>query len=187
VRRKPEVIARRIAAATRVFRVEALELVFANGARRSYERILGGPPSVMVLPMRDPATVLLTREYAAGTDRYELGLPKGIAEPGEDPLAAANRELREEVGCAARELRLLRTLSLVPGYIQHETHLILARDLYRDPADGDEPEPLEVVPWPLADLDGLLSREDFTEARCIAALFLLRRFLDDEQGAAAPP
>lgn len=177
----PKVLARRLLAQTRIFRIEGIDLVFANGARRTFERILGGSASVMVVPLHDGDRVLLTREYAAGTDRYELGLPKGIVEPGEDPLAAANRELREEVGYAARELRLLQMLSLAPAYIQHQTHLVLARDLYPSVALGDEPEPIEVVPWPLAELDGLLAREDFSEARSIAALFLVRRLLAGQQ------
>ena len=71
-------------------------------------------------------------------------------------------------------------MSIVPGYIEHHTQLVLARELYPDPAPGDEPEPPEVVAWPIADVDELLLRADFTEARSIAALFLVRRFLAGE-------
>jgi ADP-ribose diphosphatase len=92
--------------------------------------------------------------------------------------------LREEVGLGARDLHLIHSLSLVPGYTQHLSRVVLARDLYPDPAPGDEPEPIEVVPWPIADLDGLLARDDFTEARSIAALFLARRWLLNATGAA---
>ena len=179
---KPRILGRRMAAETRIFRVEEIDLAFSNGNQRRFERILGGRGSVLVVPMRDPETLLLTREYDAGLDRYELGFPKGIIDPGEDALQAADRELREEVGHGARDLRLLRTLSIAPGYIQHVTHLVLARDLYASPAEGDEPEPIEVVPWPLADQAGLLAREDFSEARSVAALYLLRRFLDAQSG-----
>jgi ADP-ribose diphosphatase len=181
---KPKILERRLAAETRIFRIEAVDLEFANGTRRTFERILGGTDSVVVAAMADAETVLLVREYAAGLDRYELGLPKGVVDPGEDPLAAAHRELREEVGMGARELRLIHSLSLVPGYIQHTSRLVLAQDLYPDPAVGDEPEPIEVVPWPLAGLDALLARDDFTEARSIAGLFLVRRWLEREQASA---
>ncbi len=140
---------------------------------------------MLVVPMPDARTLLLAREYAAGTDRYELGFPKGIVEPGEDLLEAAGREIREEIGCGARDLRLLHKVSLAPGYIQHETHLVLARDLYRERAQGDEPEPIEVVPWDLGKLDALLERDDFTEARSIAALFLIKRFLGRGEGVPA--
>ncbi|MBK1701562.1 ADP compounds hydrolase NudE [Thiococcus pfennigii] len=177
---RPKVLARRLAAQSRLFRIEQLDLEFANGARRTYERLLGGPDSVMIVALRDPRTVLLIREYAAGTERYELGLPKGVVEPGEDPLTAADRELQEEVGYGARELQIIQRVSLVPGYIQHHTLVVLARDLYPRRAVGDEPEPIEVVPWRLDALDELLVQPDFGEARTIAGLFLARRFLDRE-------
>jgi ADP-ribose diphosphatase len=177
---KPRVLARRIAAESRIFRVEEIQLTFSNGAERIFERILGGPDSVMIVPMADDETLLLIREYAAGTDDYQLGFPKGVVDAGEDMLAAAGRELREEVGFGARELRVIHRVTIVPGYIHHGTQIVLARDLYPDPAPGDEPEPIEVVPWPRADIGGLLAREDFTEARSIAALFLLERFLAGE-------
>jgi len=179
---KPKILGRRVAAETRIFRIEALDLEFANGARRTFERLLAGSDSVLVFALSDPHTVLLVREYAAGLERYELGLPKGVVDPGEGPLAAANRELREEVGMGARELRLIRSLTLVPGYIQHTSHLVLARGLYPDPALGDEPEPVEVVPWPLDAVDALLAREDFSEARSIAGVLLAQRWLQSAQG-----
>src|SRR3546814_12003656 len=58
--------------------VEQLDLEFANGVRRTYERLKGcGLGAVIIVPMRDDETVLLVREYAGGLGRYELGLPKG--------------------------------------------------------------------------------------------------------------
>jgi ADP-ribose diphosphatase len=179
---RPRTLRRRIVAETRVFRVEEVELEFANGTRRVFERIPGGQESVLIVPMPDPDTLLLIREYAAGTDRYELGLAKGLMEPGEDPLTAAQREMREEIGFGARDMRAVHTVSLAPGYIQHNTHIVLARDLFPERSEGDEPEPVEVVRWPLRDLDGLLERPDFSEARSIAALCLVRRFLQQELG-----
>lgn len=178
---KPKVLGQRLAAKSRLFRIEQIDLEFANGARRTYERLLGGPDSVMIVALRDPQTVLLIREYAAGTERYELGLPKGVVEPGEDPLAAADRELQEEIGFGARDRRIIHRVSLVPGYIQHHTLVVLARDLYPRRAEGDEPEPIEVVPWRLDAIDELLAQPDFGEARTIAGLFLAQHFLARER------
>lgn len=177
---KPKILSRRLVAASRLFRVEELDLEFANGNRRTFERIPGGADSVLIVPLLDAQTLLLIREYGAGSDRYELGLPKGIVEPGEDPLDAANRECQEEVGYAARDLRAIDRVSVVPGYIAHRSLIVLARDLYPSRLPGDEPEPLEVVPWRLDDLDALLARDDFDDARAIAALYLTERFLARE-------
>ncbi|MDN5870134.1 MAG: ADP compounds hydrolase NudE [Nitrococcus sp.] len=176
---KPITLQRRIVARSRLFQVEAVSLRFANGVEVEYERLTPGGGSagaVLIVPVLDDDTVLLVREYAAGTDRYELGLPKGRVEHGEEPLAAAARELREEVGYAARRLTPLRRVTLAPGYLSHQTQLVLAEELYPARLEGDEPEALEVVSWPLSDLTGLLAREELTEARSIAALFMVREY-----------
>ena len=133
---------------------------------------------MLVVPLVDAETVLLIREYAAGMDRYELAFPKGKIEGGEDPLVAANREMQEETGYGAHHLELLTSVTVAPGYLRHTTHIILARDLYPQRQEGDEPEEIEVVPWKLTNLDQLLLRSDFTEARSLAAFFMVRdRFL----------
>lgn len=177
-RTKPTVHERRTIAQTRLFQVEEMQLEFSNGTQVRFERLVGsGQGSVLIVPMLDVETVLLIREYAAGTDRYELGLPKGRIEANEDILIAADREIMEEVGYASRRLSHLGSMSLAPGYLSHRTHLVLAEDLYERVMPGDEPEAIEVVPWSLRDLAGLLAREDCSEARSIAALFLVRERL----------
>ncbi len=172
--------------ASRLFRIEQVELEFANGARTTYERICGsGCGAVLIVPLLDDETVLLIREYAVGTDRYELALPKGRIETAETPESAALREIREEVGYGARRITYLKGVTLAPGYFGDITHMLLAQDLYVSPLPGDEPEPIEVVPWPLAKLDALFAHEEFTEARSLLALYLLRAHLDVAAGVAS--
>lgn len=175
---KPKILRTETLAETRLFRIEQLDLRFANGVETRYERLAGSRGAVLIVPLLDDDTVLLIREYAAGTDRYELGLPKGRIEDGEEMLTAANREIMEEVGYGAHQLQQLTTLTLAPGYVGHVTHVVLARDLYPHKTAGDEPEEIEVIPWPLDRLYELSQREDFTEARSIAALFLTREYLN---------
>ena len=160
------------------YRMERLDLEFANGERRRFDRLVTrGHGAVVVVPMLDDETVLLVREYAAGVHRYELGLVKGRIDAGETPEQAADRELKEEAGYGARRLDVLRPLSLAPTYMSHQSWLVLARDLYPEKLPGDEPEELEVVPWKLERLDELMLREDFSEGRSLAALFIAREWL----------
>jgi ADP-ribose diphosphatase len=180
---KPVITRTRTIAETRLFRVEQLDISFANGVDVVYERMYGSPHgAVLAVPMLDDDTVLLIREYAAGAERYELSLPKGRIEDNEEPVAAANREMKEEVGYGARQLTRLKSLTEAPGYFRHETHVVLAQDLYPERHEGDEPEPIEVVPWPLSKLEQLLDDPECTEARSIAALYMVRSYLQRENG-----
>ena len=184
-RRLPKIRARQEKKAGDMLRVEQIDLEFSNGVRRTYHRMKpSGLGAVIIVPMLDRETVLLAREYAAGLHHYEIGLPKGRLEHGESILEAAQREMKEEIGYGSRNLVELTRLSLAPGYMTHVTHIVLARDLYPEKLKGDEPEELEVVPWPLADLRSLTSREDCTEGRTIAALYIARDYLAAEAGDA---
>ncbi|MCG8669989.1 MAG: ADP compounds hydrolase NudE [Pseudomonadales bacterium] len=172
---KPEILKQELIARTRFFGIEQLELRFSNGVERVYERLRAPMiPAVMMVPLLDEDTVLLIREYSGGMDSYQLTLPKGAMDPGETVEQAANRELMEEVGYGANEFTPIKKMSLSPGYMGHTINILLAEDLYEQRLEGDEPEPLEVVAHSLEDLDDLIAREDFTEARAIAALYIVR-------------
>lgn len=178
MRTKPQILNTLTLAKTRLFHIEQIDLRFTNGVETRFERLIGSPQgAVLIVPMLDDDTFLLVREYAAGIDRYELSLPKGRIEKGEEALDAANREIMEEIGYGANQLHHLTSLSLAPGYLGHFTHVVIARDLYPQKTDGDEPEPLDVVPWRMGELSQLLARDDCTEARSIAALFMTREYL----------
>lgn len=181
---KPQVLARRSVARSRLFHVEAMDLRFSNGEERTFERLTGSDSgAVMIVAMPDPEHVLLIREYAAGFEDYVLTLPKGLVDPGEDIVSAANRELMEECGFGAHRIEPLVELSLAPNYMRHRMQVLLASDLYPRRLPGDEPEPLIVETHALDELPALLAREDFHEARAIAALYIARERLRTEAEA----
>lgn len=174
----PKKIKSEIVVETKVFTIEGMHLQFANGNSAYYERVVSrSPGAVLIIPMLDEETLLLVREYGGGVDRYELGFPKGGVAKDESVEQAANRELMEEVGYQAGKLEVLKQLSTSPSYNQNLMTIVLARELSRKSLPGDEPEPLQVVPWKLSDIADLLKMSDFTDARCVAALFLLQEKL----------
>ena len=95
-----------------------MELHFANGHQAHYERLGGSAGGVLVVPVTEDGMILLVREYAVGVERYELGFVKGRVETGESPKFAAAREMQEEIGFDAGELRLLATVSLTPALFE---------------------------------------------------------------------
>ena len=91
-RKLPEILAQRTAAQSTLFTIESLDLRFSNGEQRTYERMKpSGRHAVMMVPVTAQGDLLLVREYAACTERYELGFPKGLIDQGESPQQAANR------------------------------------------------------------------------------------------------
>ena len=178
MRKKPKILNIETLATTRVFNIERLDLEFSNGEKRQYERLKPpGNGAVLVIPMLDDDTVVMIYEYSGGTDRYELALTKGKIDAGETPLEAANRELIEEIGYGSNKLTFLKTMTLAPGYQSNITHIILAQDLYEASAEGDEPEPLEMVEHKLSNLEDLVYFDDLTEARSIAALYMAKEII----------
>ena len=161
-------------AQSRLFTIEQIDLTFNNGEKRQYERMFGsGRGAVMIIPMIDPETFLLVREYCAGTHSYELGFPKGLIDPDEQPEQAANRELKEEIGFGAKCLIPLQQVTMAPAFFSAKMDIFIAEQLYPKKLVGDEPEPLDIVPWKVSDYKNLLIQPDFNEARSVAALMLI--------------
>ncbi len=181
MRKKPTVLNIKTIAITRFFKIEEMDIEFSNGKKRTYERLKPpGNGAVLVIPMLDDETVLMIYEYSGGTDRYELTLTKGKIDDGETPIEAANRELTEEIGYGANKLTFIKKMTIAPGYQSSITYLVLAQDLYKASAQGDEPEPLEVVAFKMADLESLVYNEYLTEARSIAALYMARDVINNQ-------
>ena len=169
-------------AKSRLFNIEQLDLTFSNGEQRQYERMLGsGQGAVMIVPMLDSDTMLLVREYCGGTHSYELGFPKGLIDLGESAEQAANRELQEEIFYGSNNLQYISQVMMAPAFFNAKMDIFLATNLYPAQLVGDEPEPLDVVPWKIADYKNLLAQKDFKEARSIAALMLVIDHLKGSQ------
>lgn len=184
--KKPEILRVETVARSRLFNVEAVDLAFSNGVRRQYERMKPSDrQAVMIVPVIGNE-LLLIREYAVGTESYVLGFPKGLIDAGEGVIEAANRELMEEVGFGAKRFSFLSKLTIAPSYFSSQMNIVLAQELYPQSLEGDEPEPLPQVRWPIANMMALLSEPDFCEARNVSALFLAEVFLRDVNRAPSP-
>jgi 8-oxo-dGTP pyrophosphatase MutT (NUDIX family) len=121
-------------------------------------------PGAVGIVAVDETHVWLTRqprEVSGMTASLEIPAGK-LDVPGEPPLACARRELDEEIAKAARDWSEIRTFYSSPGFTDEHIWLYLAQGLSdtSGEAAGDEDERIEIVPWPLDELDGAIEQTE---------------------------
>jgi 8-oxo-dGTP pyrophosphatase MutT (NUDIX family) len=163
------------------WRISVVEARFRAPDGRVFTRdIVRHPGAVAVVPVTADGEVLLVRQYRGAVDRLLLEIPAGTRDvDGEPPAETARRELLEEVGVDARDMRLLATMYNSPGFCDEETYLFLATGLEPGvPArHGVEEEYMEVVSVPLADIDALVAGGQLIDGQTILGLLLARQAL----------
>ena len=127
---------------------------------------------------RDPE-ILLVRQYryAAGGELYEV--PAGLPEEGESWEACARRELEEETGHRAGELRPLTRIFTTPGFTDEEIRLYVATDLSRGRARRDDDEFLEVVRMPFSRAVSMVREGEIVDGKSVATLLYAAAFVLD--------
>jgi ADP-ribose pyrophosphatase len=149
---------------------------FRHADGEEVERELVTHPGAVGIVAHDDAHVWLVRQprEAVGEDLLEIPAGK-LDEEGEGPLQTARRELAEEIGKAAAHWEPLHSFYVTPGFASEELHLFLATGLSDARAEADENERIEIVPWPLADLDRAIAES--RDSKSLIGLLLLRERL----------
>ena len=112
---------------------------------------------VNVIPFTDAGEILLVRQYRVGRREMSLEIPGGMVDAGEQPEAAAARELLEETGYAPRSLAPLGTIDSNPAILNNVTHSFLALGCEPKAATHfDSTEDIELVKVPSSRIDELL-------------------------------
>src|SRR6267378_4124203 len=107
------------------------------------------------LPLFEDGSVALVRQWRYPLGRYSLEIAAGRIEPGHSPEETAARELEEELGYRARDLRKLAAFYVAPGYCEEMIHVYLATGLEPSKQNLDDDEEIEIVHMPF---DEALSR-----------------------------
>lgn len=104
--------------------------------------IVRHPGAVAVMALLDGGSkMLVVEQYRKPLEKAQVEIPAGKLEPGEDPLAAAGRELEEETGYRATQaMTLLHSFSTSPGFADEVVHLYVAEQLEKGQVHLDEEE-----------------------------------------------
>jgi|SRR5215471_20090574 len=143
-------------------------------ARREYIR---HPGAVAMIPLIDPETVVLVRQYRYPLRRHFCEIPAGKIDAGEDALQAGKRELREECGYQAASWQLLTTFDPCIGYSDERIALYVARDLTRVERAPEDGEFLEEVTLSLSVALDWVKSGKITDAKSVMGLLWVARLL----------
>jgi ADP-ribose pyrophosphatase len=132
--------------------------------------IVEHPGAVAIVAVDADGYVTLVRQLRQATRERLLELPAGTAEPGEEPLATARRELREECGLTGGQWRELAVFWTTPGFCRERMHLFAAENVERGEPEPADDEELELVRWPVTEVEGRLG--EIEDAKTLAGLLL---------------
>ena len=134
--------------------------------------------AVTMLPVDSHGQIWFIRQYRHAAGKVLLELPAGSTEVGEAAETSAHREIREEIGMGARELKKLGSFYLAPGYSTEYLTIYLARGLYEAPLEQDEDEMIEIEKISIAQAYKLAESGQIEDAKTLATLLLAKPFLN---------
>lgn len=166
--------------AGRVFRVSRDTVQLENGAQ-SLREIVHHHGGACVLALTQEGQVYLVRQYRYAIGREMWELPAGKLEPGEDPFAAAQRELTEETGVTAAHWLPLGAFYPTVGYCTEAIHLYIATGLAPAQMHLDEDEFLEPYTVPLSQLIERILAGEIQDSKTIIACLKAQALLQSGQ------
>jgi ADP-ribose pyrophosphatase len=122
----------------------------------------------------DDKRVLLVRQYRLPAEKYLWELPAGRLDPGEKPLQAAKRELKEETGYAARKWTKLASFWVSPGFVQERMTIFLAEDLTAGEATPMDDERIEARWFKRKELADMIADGKIEDAKTIVGFLTWR-------------
>jgi len=161
-----------------IFRLRTVRRRSPDGKKAPFVSV-DAPDWVTIIPELSEgvdAEFLMVRQYRHGSENVEMEFPAGVIDPGEKPAQAAVRELLEETGYQAEELRQIGSVSPNPAFMTNRTYTYLARGLQKISSQNlDEHEILDVHTVAYEKLKNSIGLEPFDNAITLQAWFFYLR------------
>jgi ADP-ribose pyrophosphatase len=159
-----------------LFRVSRDKIIEPTGLRSTRDIVRHGGSAVILAVDRSKSKknpwIVMERQYRHAANQFLWELPAGKLDPGEDPLAGAQRELAEETGYRARKWRPLVSYYASPGFVGEAMLVFLAEDLYAGEARPEEDERIELRLIKLSDLLSMIEKGTIHDGKTLNAVLL---------------
>jgi ADP-ribose pyrophosphatase len=149
------------------FNVE--KTILPNG-RETVTEMIRHPGSSAVVPIHKSDSVILIHQYRPVLKHFVWEIPAGSMLQGEEPLACAGRELREECGFLSEKFEKIGEILVAPGYSDERIHLFIATELIPCKQDLDEDELLTTHIIPFDQAIEMIDKGEIQDAMTIIGL-----------------
>lgn len=161
----------------KIIRVRVDEVALPSG-RQTTREVVEHDAAVVIVPIDSENNVLLVRQYRYPAEQTLLEAPAGVVNDSESPDDCAQRELQEETGFAARNLRPLGAFWTTPGFCTEFMYAYLAKDLVPSKLNADDDESIQVEKFPVSRIPQLIRLGEIQDAKTIAALLMATCLFD---------
>jgi ADP-ribose pyrophosphatase len=171
---QPEVLSHDRVFDGKVFDVDRDRVRMPNGRTVTVD-VIRHARSVVLMPVPEPGSVILIRQYRYAVNRWLWELPAGSVDEGEQPEAAARRECHEEIGQVPDTIVRLAALYPTPGYCDEEMLFFRVSGLSTptEAAAVDEDEDIEPRVFTLGEAREMIRRGEIVDMKTVVGLALI--------------
>lgn len=147
----------------------------------AYREIIEHNGAVAIVALTDEGKIIMVRQFRYACGRSVLEIPAGKIDKGEsDPLEAARRELKEETGYSAENVKYLGKINTSVAYSEEVIHIYAMTGLEPGIQALDEDEAVEVVEMPFSEAYRMAAFGELIDVKTIAALLMAKEQLSEE-------
>lgn len=148
------------------------DTVTVRGGKTSFREIVEHHGGVVIIGITDEGKIPLVTQFRKAAERAVLEIPAGKLEGDENPESAALRELKEETGYTAAEIRFLSKAYSSIGYSTEILYFYLATGLTAGETDFDESEAIEIEEYPVEELRDMAMCGAIEDQKTLVAILM---------------
>lgn len=155
-------------------RVDTVELPDKKYSKRE---IVEHPGAVAIVPITEDGYVYMVKQFRKPVESILLEIPAGKLDEGENPLECAIRELKEETGLIANDMKYILEFFTSPGFSNEKMYLYLAQGFKYETNNLDDDEFLDVIKIKFADLLLMIANGEITDSKTIIGILATKSLL----------
>jgi ADP-ribose pyrophosphatase len=147
-----------------------VDTVSLPSGRSAIREVVKHPGGVVAIPVLENGKLVLIRQFRYPLQKYIYELPAGKLDSGQPPMETMHRELEEETGYRAADMKPLSSFYTSPGFCNEVIHLFLATGLTAAAQRLEEGEHITVESFTIAECLRMIESGEIADAKTILGI-----------------